>query len=111
MPLVSSLTLTHDSLHVCVSVQIKDDVESTELALAFQLSVSSSCDVKPQKQPVFAFLPLRSFGFRFIIQGSFDTCITVIRLPDVVTFIACHIRVIILKPQEKKTKSMFKQTK
>ncbi|KAI2658823.1 Protein NO VEIN [Labeo rohita] len=51
---------------------IKDDVESTELALAFQLSDSSSCDVKPQKQPVFAFLPLRSFGFRFIIQGDFD---------------------------------------
>ncbi|XP_050980031.1 uncharacterized protein wu:fj29h11 isoform X2 [Labeo rohita] len=52
--------------------KIKDDVESTELALAFQLSDSSSCDVKPQKQPVFAFLPLRSFGFRFIIQGDFD---------------------------------------
>ncbi|KAL1263883.1 hypothetical protein QQF64_004238, partial [Cirrhinus molitorella] len=52
--------------------KIKEDVESTELALAFQLSDSSSCDVKPQKQPVFAFLPLRSFGFRFIIQGDFD---------------------------------------
>ncbi|XP_065109604.1 uncharacterized protein [Paramisgurnus dabryanus] len=52
--------------------KIKDDVESTELALAFQLSDVSSCDVKPQKQPVFAFLPLRSFGFRFIIQGDFD---------------------------------------
>ncbi|XP_059387671.1 uncharacterized protein LOC132121937 [Carassius carassius] len=52
--------------------KIKDEVESTELALAFQLSDSSSCDVKPQKQPVFAFLPLRSFGFRFIIQGDFD---------------------------------------
>ncbi|XP_043085921.1 protein NO VEIN [Puntigrus tetrazona] len=52
--------------------KIKEDVESTELALAFQLSDSSSCDAKPQKQPVFAFLPLRSFGFRFIIQGDFD---------------------------------------
>ncbi|XP_051958401.1 uncharacterized protein wu:fj29h11 isoform X1 [Xyrauchen texanus] len=52
--------------------KIKEDVESTELALAFQLSDASSCDVKPQKQPVFAFLPLRSFGFRFIIQGDFD---------------------------------------
>ena len=33
--------------------------------------------VLPQKQPVFAFLPLRSYGFRFVIQGviafySFD---------------------------------------
>ncbi|KAK7134163.1 hypothetical protein R3I93_017539 [Phoxinus phoxinus] len=52
--------------------KIKDDVESTELALAFQLSESSSSELKPQKQPVFAFLPLRSFGFRFIIQGDFD---------------------------------------
>ncbi|XP_077085850.1 uncharacterized protein LOC143737933 [Siphateles boraxobius] len=52
--------------------KIKDDVESTELALAFQLSKSTSCEVKPQKQPVFAFLPLRSFGFHFIIQGDFD---------------------------------------
>ncbi|XP_051770945.1 uncharacterized protein wu:fj29h11 [Ctenopharyngodon idella] len=52
--------------------KIKEDVESTELALAFQLSDVSSCEVKPQKQPVFAFLPLRSFGFRFIIQGDFD---------------------------------------
>ncbi|XP_067286203.1 uncharacterized protein wu:fj29h11 isoform X3 [Pseudorasbora parva] len=52
--------------------KIKDDVESTELALAFQLGDASSCEVKPEKQPVFAFLPLRSFGFRFIIQGDFD---------------------------------------
>lgn len=27
--------------------------------------------VMPPKQPVFAFLPLRSYGFRFIIQGKF----------------------------------------
>ncbi|XP_066520431.1 uncharacterized protein wu:fj29h11 isoform X2 [Hoplias malabaricus] len=54
--------------------KIKEDVESTELALAFQLSDGSGCDLKvqPQKQPVFAFLPLRSFGFRFIVQGDFD---------------------------------------
>ncbi|XP_068439866.1 uncharacterized protein [Clinocottus analis] len=54
---------------------IKKDVESTELALAFQLhgSVTGSDVVcQPQKQPVFAYLPLRSFGFRFIIQGDFD---------------------------------------
>jgi len=25
--------------------------------------------VLPAKQPVFAFLPLRSYGFRFIVQG------------------------------------------
>uniref|UniRef100_A0A3B1JM69 Wu:fj29h11 n=1 Tax=Astyanax mexicanus TaxID=7994 RepID=A0A3B1JM69_ASTMX len=54
--------------------KIKEDVESTEIALAFQLSDGAACDVKvqPPKQPVFAFLPLRSFGFRFIVQGDFD---------------------------------------
>uniref|UniRef100_A0A3Q3K307 HTH OST-type domain-containing protein n=1 Tax=Monopterus albus TaxID=43700 RepID=A0A3Q3K307_MONAL len=55
--------------------KIKEDVESTELALAFQLgtgNTESDIICQPQKQPVFAFLPLRSFGFRFIIQGDFD---------------------------------------
>ncbi|XP_056285066.1 uncharacterized protein wu:fj29h11 isoform X2 [Pseudoliparis swirei] len=54
---------------------IKKDVEATELALAFQLDSSiTEKDIvcQPQKQPVFAYLPLRSFGFRFIIQGDFD---------------------------------------
>uniref|UniRef100_A0A1A8UKW3 HTH OST-type domain-containing protein n=1 Tax=Nothobranchius furzeri TaxID=105023 RepID=A0A1A8UKW3_NOTFU len=55
--------------------KIKEDVESTELALAFQLGNTipeGEVMCQPQKQPVFAFLPLRSFGFRFIIQGDFD---------------------------------------
>ncbi|XP_045924345.1 protein NO VEIN [Micropterus dolomieu] len=55
--------------------KIKEDVESTELALAFQLDsniTESGVVCQPQKQPVFAYLPLRSFGFRFIIQGDFD---------------------------------------
>ncbi|XP_053367661.1 uncharacterized protein wu:fj29h11 isoform X2 [Clarias gariepinus] len=51
--------------------KIKVDVESTELALAFQLS-DGEVKVQPRQQPVFAFLPLRSFGFRFIVQGDFD---------------------------------------
>ncbi|XP_061564141.1 uncharacterized protein wu:fj29h11 isoform X2 [Cololabis saira] len=55
--------------------KIKEEVESTELALAFQLGNNISegdLSCQPQKQPVFAYLPLRSFGFRFIIQGDFD---------------------------------------
>lgn len=55
--------------------KIKEDVESTELALAFQLGdndTGSDVVCQPQKQPVFAYLPLRSFGFRFIVQGDFD---------------------------------------
>lgn len=53
-------------------IQGEQDVESTELALAFQLCSGTAEDLicQPQKQPVFAYLPLRSFGFRFIIQGK-----------------------------------------
>ncbi|XP_061912312.1 uncharacterized protein wu:fj29h11 [Entelurus aequoreus] len=54
---------------------IKENVESTELALAFQLATNNlGSDIigQPQKQPVFAYLPLRSFGFRFIVQADFD---------------------------------------
>ncbi|XP_077594792.1 uncharacterized protein LOC144211423 isoform X2 [Stigmatopora nigra] len=55
--------------------KLSENVDSTELALAFQLScVNSESDIagQPQKQPVFAYLPLRSFGFRFIVQGDFE---------------------------------------
>ncbi|XP_067652769.1 uncharacterized protein [Haliotis asinina] len=60
-----------------ISVQAKSgvDVESTEIALAFPLRHKDqkvNVHVLPNKQPVFAFLPLRSYGFRFIIQGDFD---------------------------------------
>ncbi len=34
------------------------------------LPFSPSQDLHPQQ--VFAFLPLRSYGFRFIVQGDFD---------------------------------------
>ncbi|KAK0132689.1 hypothetical protein N1851_032434 [Merluccius polli] len=61
--------------HTLEPKQIKEEVESTELALAFLLgddTVPGDIITLPQKQPVFAFLPLRSFGFRFIVQGDFD---------------------------------------
>ncbi|XP_070575816.1 uncharacterized protein [Ptychodera flava] len=57
---------------------IKENVESTELALAFLLQPTSVdggtlyAQSEPSKQKVFAFLPLRSYGFRFVIQGDFD---------------------------------------
>ncbi|KAJ7984929.1 hypothetical protein DPEC_G00359850 [Dallia pectoralis] len=56
--------------HTLHPTKIKEEVESTELALAFQLG--EDIRAAPQKQQVFAYLPLRSFGFRFIIQGDFD---------------------------------------
>ncbi|XP_043925651.1 protein NO VEIN-like [Protopterus annectens] len=57
------------------ATNIKENVESTELALAFKTKLEGrglGFKVQPEKQPVFAFLPLRSFGFRFIVQGDFD---------------------------------------
>ncbi|KAL3860253.1 hypothetical protein ACJMK2_010402, partial [Sinanodonta woodiana] len=60
-----------------ISAQAKSgvDVESTEIALAFPIQSvgqKTPAHVLPPKQPVFAFLPLRSYGFRFVIQGDFD---------------------------------------
>lgn len=60
-----------------ISLQAKSgvEVESTEIALAFPLQSrwrQQQAQVAPAKQPVFAFLPLRSYGFRFIVQGDFD---------------------------------------
>ncbi|KAL3859496.1 hypothetical protein ACJMK2_009715 [Sinanodonta woodiana] len=60
-----------------ISSQVKSgaEVDSTEIAVAFPLlskDQRTSGYVLPPKQPVFAFLPLRSYGFRFIIQGDFD---------------------------------------
>ena len=60
-----------------ISSQAKSgaDVESTEIALAFPIKPAnqlSSMQGLPPKQLVFAFLPLRSYGFRFIVQGDFD---------------------------------------
>ncbi|XP_076112450.1 uncharacterized protein LOC143080482 isoform X2 [Mytilus galloprovincialis] len=58
-----------------ISLQAKSgvEVESTEISLAFPLTDQCILSkVMPPKQPVFAFLPLRSYGFRFIIQADFD---------------------------------------
>ncbi|XP_055892730.1 uncharacterized protein LOC106068793 isoform X2 [Biomphalaria glabrata] len=59
-----------------ISLQAKSgvEVESTEIALAFPLKSKKlmNTQMKLEKLPVFAFLPLRSYGFRFIVQGDFD---------------------------------------
>ena len=44
-------------------------VASTELAMAFELGQQL-----PSQQQVFAFLPLRRYGLRFIVQVSFTCC-------------------------------------
>jgi hypothetical protein len=53
---------------------VKGDVESTTIAIAYPLDAiheSSSFATLPS-QPLFAYLPLRSYGFRFILQGDFE---------------------------------------
>ncbi len=65
---------TLDASHISIKAKSGVDVESTEIALAFPVHSKEKVEtsVLPQKQPVFAFLPLRSYGFRFIVQADFD---------------------------------------
>ncbi|CAF1279749.1 unnamed protein product [Adineta steineri] len=53
---------------------VKGDIQSTIIAIAYPLDAiheSSSYAILPS-QPLFAYLPLRSYGFRFILQGDFE---------------------------------------
>ncbi|XP_033112404.1 uncharacterized protein LOC117113227 [Anneissia japonica] len=62
-----------EMINVNKSVCDRADMESTELALAFPLPKGKSASEFVLKdQYIFAYLPLRSYGFKFIIQGDFD---------------------------------------
>ncbi|XP_042988341.1 protein NO VEIN-like isoform X4 [Carya illinoinensis] len=52
---------------------IRPDVRTTEISVAFTLQESIDGDCVPilEQQPVFAFLPLRTYGLKFILQGDF----------------------------------------
>ncbi|KAI3980366.1 hypothetical protein MKX01_003905 [Papaver californicum] len=52
---------------------IRPDVQTTEIAIAFTLDESANAQYQPhlEQQPVFAFLPLRTYGLKFILQGDF----------------------------------------
>ncbi|KAJ0989892.1 hypothetical protein J5N97_008248 [Dioscorea zingiberensis] len=52
---------------------VRPEVQSTEIAIAFTLQESKDGKYKPHlvQQPVFAFLPLRKYGLKFILQGDF----------------------------------------
>lgn len=52
---------------------IREDAKTTEISIAFPLEESDDGDHIPKmdQQYVFAFLPLRTYGFKFIIQGDF----------------------------------------
>jgi hypothetical protein len=52
---------------------VKGDVDSTTIAIAYPLSgIQESSIQLPPTQPLFAYLPLRPYGFRFILQADFE---------------------------------------
>lgn len=52
---------------------IRQGVETTEIAVAFTLKESERGEYRPflSQQPAFAYLPLRNYGLKFIVQGDF----------------------------------------
>ncbi|KAM2711144.1 hypothetical protein EV1_031292 [Malus domestica] len=52
---------------------VRSDVQETEISIALTLKESNSGDYSPdlRQHPVFAFLPLRTYGLKFILQGDF----------------------------------------
>ncbi|CAF4311132.1 unnamed protein product, partial [Rotaria sp. Silwood2] len=56
-----------------IKANFDDVVEATEIALAFPLhEVNNNGEIILTKQDVYAYLPLRTFGFTFIIQADFE---------------------------------------
>ncbi|XP_065672427.1 uncharacterized protein LOC100210004 isoform X4 [Hydra vulgaris] len=54
-----------------IPIDIREDVKSTNIAFAFPFNNKLKTEALPAQQ-VFAFLPLRSYGFKFIIQADFE---------------------------------------
>ena len=50
---------------------LRNDVEVAETEIALAFSCDGSTDI-PRMQPMHAFLPLRSYGFRFVIHADFE---------------------------------------
>ena len=70
----SFFLMMRENLPVPENLKPNDDVESTDLCLAFPLNSFlniNSSSVTLSKMDVFAYLPLRTFGFKFIIQADF----------------------------------------
>nr|XP_011462802.1 PREDICTED: uncharacterized protein LOC101296952 isoform X3 [Fragaria vesca subsp. vesca] len=55
------------------SDNFRSDVQTTEISIAFTLKELEKGTYGPDigQQPVFAFLPLRTYGLKFILQGDF----------------------------------------
>ncbi|CAF4753864.1 unnamed protein product [Rotaria socialis] len=53
--------------------EVKCEVHSTTIAIAYPISnLQKLIQQLPLAQPLFAYLPLRSYGFRFILQADFE---------------------------------------
>ncbi|CAN6347979.1 unnamed protein product [Urochloa humidicola] len=54
--------------------ELRPEVKTTRIALAFGLNKNSTGDYEPNldQQPTFAYLPLRQYGMRFILQADFS---------------------------------------
>ncbi|KAM1596297.1 hypothetical protein ACFX1Z_031314 [Malus domestica] len=52
---------------------IRTDVQTTEISIAFTLKETDNGDYSSDliQQPVFSYLPLRTYGLKFILQGDF----------------------------------------
>ncbi|CAF1202196.1 unnamed protein product [Adineta steineri] len=56
-----------------IKTNLDNIIEVTEIALAFPLhEIKNNGEIKLIKQDVYAYLPLRTFGFTFIIQADFE---------------------------------------
>jgi len=53
-------------------VYTMDGCTSVDVIIVATITLYCSLVKDLQQQQVFAFLPLRSYGFRFIVQGDFD---------------------------------------
>ncbi|MGK7900412.1 MAG: DUF3883 domain-containing protein [Hormoscilla sp.] len=68
----------HDYKIVSQTLRVPEDIQEekrsnvreTELILAFKMKADGTADATPE-QKVYAFLPTRSYGFKFLIQGDF----------------------------------------
>lgn len=62
------LTIPHE-----IQTNLDATIEATEIALAFPLhDFTNDATIQLIKQDVYAYLPLRTFGFTFIIQADFE---------------------------------------
>jgi hypothetical protein len=64
VPNLPRLDVSVDTTDVCLAFKLRTDL----LQAPEQQATGSLPHQRPAQQPVFAFLPLRSYGLRFVVQ-------------------------------------------